>query len=298
MFNQETVNAQFLNHRFLEAIDGGPQMVKEAGDAMSAFVRQKLREEGFTRKILPPQMVSAADLDPDVDSDEPRIICEKEPDSVAARIALTGKAEMRYYKGPRYEVVFEKITSDEFKKSKFELATYKTDIRGVLQENSVKDIQEQEDKGFYDACVAIATAQSNVYSIAGGVTIPNVMEAVKKLTAKKLPVGALLMTHQMYLDILKQPSTQVGSPLASSLLSGQAGLDNFYGYKIITTIKNDIIPDNRIMVFTQPNFLGQFYALQDAVVYLKTEADMLSFTTYEAVGVGIGNVNGVMVCDF
>lgn len=44
----ETVNIQFLNQSFIDKIDQG--MVKEAGAAMSAFVRQKLRETGFTRR--------------------------------------------------------------------------------------------------------------------------------------------------------------------------------------------------------------------------------------------------------
>ena len=53
-----------------------------------------------------------------------------------------------------------------------------------------------------------------------------------------------------------------------------------------------------MIVFAPTQYLGQMYILQDAMVYLKTEADMLSFKTYEAIGLGIGNTNGAVVINF
>jgi hypothetical protein len=294
-YNTETINVQFLNQSFLDKLDQG--LTKEAGVAMSAFVRQKLREDGFTRKILEPVLVTAAELDRQV-TEEPTIIVEKEPDSIAANLPFLGRPQPRYFTGVRYPVTFTKVQSDEFKKSKFELATYRTDIRTVLQENSVKDLQKQEDENFYNNCLAVAAANGHMYSVTGGFSVPNLMQGVKYLVQNQVPVGTILMTQSMYADLLKQPSTQVGSPAASELFRGQSSLDNFYGFKIITTNKNDILPDNRVMFFTAPQYLGQMYLLQDATVFLKTEADIVSFTTYEAPGIGIGNVNGFITLDF
>jgi hypothetical protein len=294
-YNTETINVQFLNQAFFDKLDNG--LTKEAGVAMSAFVRQKLREDGFTRKIFDPSMVTAAELDRQL-TEEPTIIVEKEPDSVAVNLPFLARPEPRYFTGVRYPVTFTKVQSAEFKKSKFELATYRTDIRTVLQENSVKDLQKQEDESFYNNCVAVAQANGNVYTIGGGLTIPNLTTATKYLLQKQVPVASILMTHSLYMDLLKQPSTQIGSPLASALTAGEKNLDNFFGFKIITTNKNDILPDNRVIIFTAPQYLGQMYLLQDATVFLKTEADMVSFTTYEAPGIGIGNVNGFVIADF
>lgn len=294
-YNTETVNVQFLNQSFIDKIDQG--MTKEAGVAMSAFVRQKLREDGFTRKIMEPTLITAAELDRQI-TEEPTVIVEKEIDSVAANIPFVGRIEPRYFKGVRYPVTFGKLTTNEFIKSKFELMTSRVDVRQVLQENSVKDLQKREDQNFYDAIVSVATANSNVFNIGGGLTVANLMTAAKKLLQKQLPVGCILMTQSMYADLLKQPSTQVGSPAASELFRGQANLDNFYGFKIVTTNKNDILPDNRVAVFAPPAYLGQFYVLQDATAFIKTEADMINFHLYEAVGLGLGNVNGVILADF
>lgn len=294
-YNTETTNVQFMNQSFLDKIDQG--MTKEAGVAMSAFVRQKLREDGFTRKILNPIAVTAAELDRQI-TEEPTIIVEKEPDSIAANMPFLARSEIRYFTGARYPVTFQKIASNTFKKSKFELATYRTDIRTVLQENSIKDMQEIEDGGFYNNIVNIATANSNVYTMSGGFTKANLLAGVKNLLNKRLPVGCILMTQAMYNDLLSFPATEVGSPAASELFRGQASLDNFFGYKIITTNKSNILPTNRAIVFAPEAYLGQFYALQDASVFLKAEMDMLEFTAYSAIGVGIGNVNGAVVLDF
>lgn len=294
-YNTETVNTQFMNQSFLDKIEAG--LEKEAGAAMSAFVRQKVREDGFTRKILTPSQVTAAELDRQL-TEEPTVIVEKEPDSVAATLPFNARAEIRYFKGPRYAVTFQKVSSNTFKKSKFELATYRTDIRTVLQENSVKDLQAQEDSQFYNNIVSIATANSNIHTISGGFNVANLQAGVKYLLKNKLPVGSILMTQSLYSDLLTQPATQVGNDVASGLFWGRENLDNFYGNKIITTNKNDILPDNRVIIFAPQEYLGQFYSLQDATVFLKTEGDMIEFTTYEAVGSGIGNVNAAIVIDF
>lgn len=294
-YNTETINVQFMNNAFLDKLDQG--MTKEASTAMSAFVRQKLREDGFTRKILNPIQITASELDRQL-TEEPTVIVEKEPDSVAANLPFLGRAEIRYFKGTRYPVTFQKITSNRFKKSKFELATYRTDIRTILQENSVKDLQYQEDYNFYQNVMSVASANGNVHTISGGFNKQNLMTAVQYMLLNKLPVGCILMTQSMYSQLLTFPATDIGSPAASELFRGQAALDNYFGFKIITTNKADILPTNQALIFAPEQYLGQFYSLQDATVFLKTEADQIEFETYEAIGTGIGNVNGVVVANF
>lgn len=294
-YSVETVNTQYLNQSFLDKIDQG--MTKEASVAMSAFVRQRLREDGFARKILPPTPVTAAELDRQT-TEEPTIICEKEPDSVAATLPFLARAEIRYWTTPRYPVTFQKLTSADFRKSKYELMTYRTDIRTILQENSVKDIQAQEDLGFYNNIVSVATAAGNTATISGGFTKTNYLAGIKKLLELKLPVGCVLMTQSMYNDMLAFPSTDVGSPAASELFMGRGTLESPFGYKIITTNKTDILPTNKMIVFAPPQYLGQFYELTGPTVFLKAELDMIEFTCYESIGVGLGNVNGAYVISF
>jgi hypothetical protein len=53
-----------------------------------------------------------------------------------------------------------------------------------------------------------------------------------------------------------------------------------------------------MIVFAPPQFLGQAYSLQDATVFLKAELDMIEFTAYESVGIGMGNTQGFVIIDF
>jgi hypothetical protein len=300
-YNIETVNTQFINQQFIDKINAG--MEKEAGMAMSAFVRQKLREEGFTRKILTPQTITSADLDRGL-NDQPRVIVEKEPDSVAASISLSGNSEIRYFNGERYEVPFHKIESATFKKSKYELATYKTDIRQVLQDNSVKDIQKVEDVNFWAASKAISVAQSNELDyIATNINfgITSLMDLVALIVDRFQKPGKILIPYKLYLKLISRKASVIGDIAASDLFRG-GDQTNFYGFELITTIKSDILtdtlPGDSVGVYAPEQYLGQFYALQEPTVFLKTEKDMVEFTTYESVGVGFGNVNGLATAKY
>lgn len=294
-YNQETVNVQFTNLALVNKLNQG--MTKEASVAMSAFIRQRLREDGWARKILPAQPITAAELDRQI-TEEPTVICEKEPDSVAATLPFLSRAEVRYWNSARYPVSFQKISSKDFRKSKYELMTSRTDIKTLLQENSVKDIQAVEDQGLYNSIVAMATANSNVFTISGGFNKTNYVAGVKKLIEKKLPVGCVLMTQSMYADMMTFPATDVGSDAASGIFMGDRPVDKPFGWNIITTNKNDILPTNQMIVFAPPQYLGQFYELESATVFLKAEQDIIEFTTYESVGIGLGNVNGAIVINF
>lgn len=306
-YTTETVNTQFINQTFVDKIYSGH--IKEAMDAASTFVRLKLREEGFARKIFTPQMVTSADLDRDL-TDQPRIIVEKELDSVASSFALSAQPEIRYFKGARYEVTMHKVASNDFRKSKYELATYKSNIQQILQENSVKDIQKQEDYNLVTRLKAIAadagSGNYGVQSTASNFGIKTLMTNVKVLANNEQKPGKILMPYGLYLDLITRRATMIGSPAATEHLRG-AGLDTFYGFQIITTNKAEFLQSDAndpatkgdtVFIFAPEAYLGQFYSLQEPTVFLKTEADIIEFQTYESVGVGIGNNKGFVVSDY
>jgi len=297
----ETASVKFLNQAFLDKIDGG--MEKEASAAMTAFVRQKLREDGFTRKILTPQLLTSSDLDRGLD-DQPRKIVEKEPDSIAADLPLSGRAELRYFNTDRYEVTFSKISSRTFQKSKYELATYATDIRQVLQDNSVKDLQFTEDSNFIAGLKSIATTyHGGIVDANAGFGIKSLMDMVNELVKVKQKPAKILMPWNLYLKLYSRPSSVVGSITANEHFNGQ-DMRQAFGFEIIPTNKLDLMSSNgtiqgdMIAIFAPEAYLGQFYSLQEPTVFLKTEQDMIEFTTYESVGVGIGNTNGFRLAKF
>ena len=90
MYNTETVqaNATLLNQKFVNMLSSGnTKLAEEAG---TAFIRSIVRQEAAVRMVLPPQPLQDDEIDRDVDSDEPRKIIEKEPDSSATYVQFDG----------------------------------------------------------------------------------------------------------------------------------------------------------------------------------------------------------------
>jgi hypothetical protein len=287
------VTAQLINSNFVKKIEDG--RIKEAQSEGSAFIRSKLRQTSFAREIMPPIVLADDEIDRDVDTDLPRKIVEKEPDSVATFVTFKGTGDRTWFSGPRYAVYFGKVESQRFTKSKFELMTYQNDIRKILTDNSVKDMADIEDGKFYESCVEIMTANpTQDLSGAGSLVADKVVEALKAHINRKVPIGKLLMTKELYYDVLKIPATSVGDPIASRHYDdGVEEEEKLWGIPVVTTIKNDIVQNDEFWVFSPENYLGNFFLLQDATLFIKQEADIIEFWSYSAPGIGIGNTNSI-----
>jgi len=339
--NVETmdVSAQFINQSFVRKLDEG--RVKEAQDEGSRFIRSKLRQESFAREIIAPVEIGADEIDRDENTDQPKKIIEKEPDSVATFVTFKGSGQRTFFRGPRYSVYFGKIETEHFTKSKFELLTYQNDIRKILTDNSVKDMADQEDSKFIETVnAAMGQVGKRVYLddaaqaafLAGGnagdedvgdavafgenggsrqfgltnlkdgnrfhcnsspLTKELIAQIFQSMTMKRLPIGKLLMTKSAFMEAIKFDQSEVGdTTVARHYDKGLEGEDKLFGIPVVTTIKNDIIRDDQIYLFAPQNYLGNFFLLQDATLFIKQEADMITFWSYSAPGIGIGNAAG------
>jgi hypothetical protein len=256
-----------------------------------------MRQDSFAREILEPVELGPDEIDRDENTDQPKKIIEKEPDSTATYVTFRGAGQRTWFRGPRYSVKFGKIESQHFVKSKFELLTYQNDIRKILTDNSVKDMADEEDQKFKDTIQAIvdANAAEQKLAPAGGLNASNVVDGVKLLLNQKIPVGKILMTKNLYYDAMKLPATSVGDQVASRHYDeGVEEEQKLFGFPVVTTIKHDIIPDNRFYIFGPENYLGNFFLLQDATLFIKQEADIIEFWSYSAPGIGIGNTKSII----
>lgn len=292
-------DARQLNQTFVNKIQRG--LTKEAEDLGSQFIREKLRETGFLSQILPRQAILDSDLDRDENSELPKVVIDKEPDSIAAYMPFRANSPNQYFSSPRFPVHFVKVESNHFTKNIFELKTYRMDIRQILKDNSVKDIQEQEDSYFLDAVdQAVTDSPASVIqdlTVGGGAGLtPSVVKiALQALIQLRRPIGRILMSEALYLDTLTFDINQVGFNLKEKwYLSGTESPKKVLGVPTVTTIKNDIVPDNVFYVFSTPDFLGKFYSLQEPTLFIKEEADMIDFWTYESIGVGLGNIQSII----
>ena len=94
---------------------GNDRLVKEAQDTIDEYVRMRVREDGFLRRILPPVTVTAEDLTPQVDTDNPTIVIELEPDNPGAQmVPFATLPANRYIKGRRARLMLGRIWTPRF----------------------------------------------------------------------------------------------------------------------------------------------------------------------------------------
>jgi hypothetical protein len=283
------VSAQLINSNWVRKLEEG--RVKEAQDEGSAFIRQKVRQESFAREVINPILLGDDEIDRDENTDQPKKIVEKEPDSVATFVTFQGTGPRTWFKGPRYAVKFGKTESQRFTKNKFELMTYQNDIRKILSDNSVKDMSDEEDKKFIgtiDDLVALNAAVQLTASPAFNSTA--FRKCFQAMVRRRQPIGKILMTKELYYEALDLPATSVGDDVASRHYDeGIEDEEKLWGMPVVSTIKGDILNPKKFYVFAPENFLGNFFLLQDATLYIKQEADIIEFWSYAAPGIGIGN---------
>lgn len=280
-----------LNDLFVQKLDSRADLDKLA-QAGSSFVRKKIREESFARKILPPQYVTRADLQRSVNHDGLVWIVDKEPDSKAMAINFRGKPDTNYIEGPRFEIPFHIISSEDFQKTEEELLAYEMPLTEVIEKNSVLDIQAVEDGKFLEYIDAAITASGNAvtgsYESNGSIPKNKIMELFNKLDANKLRTDVMLMDTAMFNRLITYDSSTFGDGAVSEIVVNGYTYPTLFGRKLIVSNKNDLL-SNKIYTFTAPDYLGRFAILNDIKFWIDKQKNIITFSTWESIGLGIGN---------
>lgn len=289
-FNDEAVT---FNNLFVERMDTQDGQVKTA-QAGQAYVRSFLREHSFSRKILPPESVTRADLQRSTRHDTLIKVVDFEHPSAAAAVNFRSAGRERYLQGKRYAIPFFKVESDLFVKNEAELLAYEYPITKVIEENSIKDIMFVEDSVFMSVSEgAVTTSGKKIVSADTSVTRSNLNKLFKMIDVDKLQSMLVLMTNVDFDDWHVQPATDVGSPLASELTINGYKYDSIMRRKVVVTNKVDLLSPGHIYAYTDPQFLGNFFILNDVKFWIKKEADKVFWKTWEYVGMGIANLRSV-----
>lgn len=174
-----------LNTMFLARMDTaeGKDKIAESG---GTYIRDRLREEGFTRKIMKPKKVDRNDLQVSVAHDTLVMIVEMEPFSRGQTMSFRGRPDVEYYTGSRFEVPFQTVGSLRFEQTKQELQAYKMAITKIIRRNIVNDLQEVEDSigltHFESAC-------QSLQKDAVGVAFTSDFATGEAFTAKNVAAG-------------------------------------------------------------------------------------------------------------
>jgi hypothetical protein len=288
-----------------------PGLEKEAVDSVNDFTRTKMREDGFYRRIMPPTPIGNDELDRAVDTEKPIKIVDKEPDSPAAiSIPFATLPTNLYIRGPRYRVMFDRISTPRFTKDVDELRTWIMDIRQVLSDNAIKDMLAEEDGKFIRAVnTAIVGAGLTVPTsgtvqhevISGGITRDTLWDGMKVMpnTPSNLEVHLVLCNNITIKEVCKFTHNEMGgNTISEDIMKNGWSLQKFMGVNWLITIKKGLVPTNTMYHFADPKFIGKCYILEDTTMYIRREAYMLEFFAYETMGGTIAHTSGLARVDY
>jgi len=323
-----SVPARVLNDMFTQKL-GSAEGKEKLAEAGGTYIRDRLREVSFARKVIPPQQVTRADCQRSVNHDTLVKIVDVEPKSRAMAITFRGQPTARFIRGSRAEVAFFTISSEMFQKTEQELLAYEMPITKIIEDNSVKDIQEIEDREFTthieSAVQALQTEANggtpvalNRSTILAGTVVefsvrkgelartaltndaivrpiqrPDIVNLRKLLDTNRLRAERLLMTEPDYDDLLQWTVEDFGDRLQSETAVDGYKYNTILGLAYIRTVKTDILRPGNVYIFTRPEFFGKFYVLNNTKFYIDKVANTISFQAWEDIAMSVINVAAV-----
>ena len=303
--------SRLLNQAVFEKLGSDDhRLQKQAIDAVNDYTRFKLREDGFYNQIQPALPIADDQLDRQADTDKPVKIVDLEPGSPAAiSIPFATLPQNLYIEGPRYPVMFDRITTPKFTKDVDELRTWHMDIRQVFSDNAIKDMLAEKDGKFIRAVnsaivgpgATVPTSGTVQHEqISGGITRDTLWDGLKILpnTPSNLHASVVLCNNITIHEVGKFARNEMGGDLAQDVMREGWTLQEFMGRTWIITIKKGLVPTNTLYYFGDPNFLGKHYELEEPTMYIRREAYMLESFLYTTCGGAIGNTSSVARADF
>tara|TARA_Y100000310_G_C20603468_1_gene774268 strand:- start:444 stop:1361 length:918 start_codon:yes stop_codon:yes gene_type:complete len=291
------ISPHVLNELFIQKLGTQEGLDKIAMEG-SAFIRNKLREVSYARKVINPEYVTKLDLQRSTLHDGLTKIVDIEPDSAAVAINLRGQAPTRYVEGERYEIPFYMISSEDFQKTEEELLAYEMPLTEVIERNSVKDIQAVEDSRFLAGIDAAITATGNTSADAATTTATLPRASFKTLfdflDGNFLKAECMLMNTKTFNRLFLYSATTVGDQVGSEQHVNGFTYSTLFGRKLIVTNKTSGdggITDDTIYAFTAQEFLGNFYILVDTKFWVDKKKNLITWAAYETIGMGIGNTS-------
>jgi hypothetical protein len=306
----------------LDSTEGKDKLAELGG----SFIRDRLREVSFARHIVPPEQVTRADCQRSVNHDTLVKIVDVEPQSKAMAIDFRGQPTARFIRAPRAEIAFFTISSEKFEKTEQELLAYEMPITKIIEDNTVKDIQEIEDREWIRHVEAgiqalqtetntnpatkhnktqILAGNSKVVSVVKGelalgaasddfvvrpVQRPDFVNLFKLLDGNRLRGERILISEPDYDDILQWTLDDNGDRIQSETVVDGYKYNTVLGRKIVRTIKTDILRPGNIYIFTAPQFFGKFYILNNTKFYIDKVANRITWQSWEDIGMGIVNI--------
>lgn len=299
------VSAAESNQAFWGLVEQGQE--KRAQSMVTDYLRIRIRESSFFEKLLPAVKIDNSDLTPQMNTQKNVVLVEREPNSPAAVTVPLGTQPVQYFfSGDRFAVYFDRIVTPKFTQDKTVLRSYSMDIRQVITDNAVLDMDAEFDRKMLVACQTIVGAegstvpetgvvQNRLIADAFGVTRESLFDMRKILpsTFAKLQTVTVLTNHITIEDVAKHGRDEVGGDLSQDIYQKGFQQKELVGINWVVTNKTELVEDDVFWLFPSPEFIGKSLILDDVTMFIESKGFMIQWFAYTERGATIGNAAAV-----
>lgn len=292
------------NRLFVEKLknDGHRKLAEER---LTGFLRLRVYEDSFWAKILPPKQISPAQCDRIPSSEGGgtallRKIIDKEfVDVSATGMDFRGRGTTQYVDTDTYNVDFFKISSPEFIITEEELRAKEIPLQSMLKHAITSHIDRKIDEAAYAAILAAvgATVGKNLTTPDDYILPRNIVDLVNSLEGnggnRTLEAATLLMTKAMYNQIYKWPQSDISNLVGTDFWADGYKYAKLKGLRVVVTNKSEILPNNEVIAFTSPDFLGSHFEMNDDRFEIQKDYSLIKMMGWKTHASTIGNNEAV-----
>lgn len=296
-YSPEVVNQMFIGN--LRSTEG----LSKTAEDLQGYVRDRLRDVQFSKKVLPPRAVTPTDrgVQRSVNHDGLVYIDEIEPNSGAVAIAWTGSPRVQYLKAKRYEIPFFQVSSFEYETTEQELWASVNPIHKIVENNTVKDLGTLEDLRFLilvEQALAVTGSvikgtATNAGAASGDIELGDIVTLKNTLAGERRPDDILVINAQDYNKLVKWQANDVGYSVKEKMVYGTYLPDAILQLRVVKVVDTVLLKQGNIYLFSRPEFVGRFMTLGTTQFSLKKERDLISWSSWEFIAMSIANAYSV-----
>lgn len=308
-----TPDQMAMSREFVERLAAsGSGDLEKLASAPTEIIRRRMREKSFSTSILPYDTINNDMLAQSLETEDPFVIYEMEADQfMPSTTNLEDTGNTVPFQANKFAMAFYANETPVWTKHIDQLRTYRADVREMVVDNALRDLERQKDKIFMNECVSIVGGTAGKISprtrIRQSVLLPgrmdrdNVINSENYLPDRMLENGVWLTNRRTYNEIKRWTRNEMGGDLAQKLIvegSKAFGKADFDGIPWIVTLMTDLVGNGELWQFAPPNYLGKAGVLDAPKMYLRKDKDIIRFSCREKIGLAIANEAAVQKVTF
>jgi hypothetical protein len=306
-----------------------PNAKVKVASKFGSYVKDRMREASFVEQIIPSEPIDRSRCQVSENHDALVKMEFVAPKSRASVVTFRGEGEANFIRGSKVPIPFITIMSDMFQKPEQEFMAYDYPIGQVINEQSVKDLSEIQDREFLihaeAACQALQAEANggsvttlNASAIQGGSVVEysvikgelarvsasddavvhplqkrDLVSLMQVIDSRRLETAMFLMTAPDWDSLMAMTVEDVGSPAQSEILYEGIKRNTLLGKRYVKSIKTDILRRGNVYSFCAPEFLGRNYLLNNVKFYIDKIVNMVKFCCWKDIGMAIINISAV-----